>query len=78
MLQMSDDSVDPKLKELLREAFEKDGKELRDGIRKALDFSAFGSLCSDFSMKVMDLVWKELGGLDSDPAPWRGPSGPIC
>jgi hypothetical protein len=46
-------------------------EKVRTTLQRALDYGAYGGLASEFIMRVLDLEWRRLGGIPSDPAPWR-------
>jgi hypothetical protein len=63
--------IDPQMGEMLSGLNGKPAEDVRDALRKALDYGVRYALCSDFVVTVLDSEWKRLGGKDDDPAPWR-------
>jgi hypothetical protein len=71
LVQGSDDQVDPALKEQLQALIGQEPEVQKRGLHKALDYAARYSWCSGFTIHVMDLAWKGVGGELTDPAPWQ-------
>lgn len=76
-----DSQLDAKMAAKVQLLIGKSDEQVKTGLLEILDYSAAFSLASDFVMKVLNNVWKELGGKNSDPAPWRktmyGEHGPM-
>lgn len=67
----SDSQLAASMTEKLRDLIGKPDEEVKTGLHEILDRCAYGALASDFVMRVLDGMWRELGGQPDDPAPWR-------
>ena len=67
LLQLSDRQFDPHAKEGVKKIIGmKDNEEARKEILFLLDECVFGSLCSDFEIRVLDILYRQAGGTDEE------------
>jgi hypothetical protein len=63
--------IDPQMAAILKDLQGKPVEEVKQGIRKALDYGARYALASGFVMQALHIEWERLGGQKDDPTPWR-------
>ena len=66
MIQMSDRQVDPQVKTRLKTFIGKPNEEVKDQLIDLINDVVHYALTSDFEIKVMDIIWKEIGGTQED------------
>ena len=69
-----DTQLSKEMCEHLKTLHGKPKEEVADGLLYVLDMSAQGSLASEFTMNVLNMVWNNLGGKvneDFSNCPWR-------
>lgn len=71
ILTAPDSQLDARMVEKLKNLKDKSVEEVKDGLHEILDLSVHSSLASAFVIKILDVEWRNLGGKDDDPAPWR-------
>lgn len=64
LCQMSDNQVDPTVKERLEEFIGKPDEDILTPLLYLIDDCCYFSLTSEFEINVLDRIWKDIGGTE--------------